>query len=354
MTRHLFATLGLAVVLCAAVAAQERPVDEEPASTAVEPVAPPSLDTVRSQVVAWVASKNPPSNVVEEIGRLWVFEQTPEPEALFETAIVTFSLVDAESRQFIESCKLIDAPLLPPEASLLQNSTEPIHANNLRLFYGRYLLQRKMYDESLEALYSLKASEVIDPAALLFARAVSQHQLQQKQEGLATLKQLLTATEGVPVRYTTVATLMQYDLQSLDDKTLDGISRKMTDVGRRLTLGRTGPKVQKKEAEIIAGLDEIIKKIEEQQGGGGGQGSDGQNNSNRSSNPANDSRVKGSTAPGTVDPKKLDKEAGWGMLPDKDRAKARDLIGRDFPAHYRQAIEEFNRKQAAREAKPGK
>ena len=49
MTRHLFATLGLAVAFCAAVTAQERAVDEEgrvveAASTVVEPVAPPSLE----------------------------------------------------------------------------------------------------------------------------------------------------------------------------------------------------------------------------------------------------------------------------------------------------------------------
>jgi hypothetical protein len=124
----------------------------------------------------------------------------------------------------------------------------------------------------------------------------------------------------------------------------------MTAVERRLTLGRAGQKVQKKEEEIVATLDEIIKRIEEQQGGGGGGGG----SQNRSSSPAQDSVVKGSTAPGKVDPKKLKNEGQWGDLPPRARAKAKDLIAREFPAHYRDAIEEFTKKAAARPANSAK
>ncbi len=89
----------------------------------------------------------------------------------------------------------------------------------------------------------------------------------------------------------------------------------MSDVERRLDLGRGGKKVQDKEKEIIEGLEKIIKKLE-QQGQGQGDG-DGQGGGNNPDKPADDSRVKGQTAPGTVDPKKLSKNGGWGSLPDK-------------------------------------
>jgi len=160
----------------------------------------------------------------------------------------------------------------------------------------------------------------------------------------------LKNTEGVPVRYSTVASLMQYDLEGLRDQSLDEVARKMTDVERRLGLGRTGQKVQKKEDEIIVTLDELIKKIEDQQGGGGGAA--GQ--SNRSSSPAQDSVIKGSTAPGKVDPKKFKNQGEWGDLPPKARAKAKDLIARQFPAHYRDAIDEYTKKAANRPASSGK
>jgi len=184
-----------------------------------------------------------------------------------------------------------------------------------------------------------------------------------KKDGLKSIEQLLKNTVGVPVRYTTVATLMQYDLEALKENSLEEVSRKMTDVERRLQLGRTGEKVQKKEDEIVASLDELIKKAEEQQQQqrqrqrqqqNQNQNQDGRNNTNRPEDAANDSRIKGETAPGEVDKKKFKTEGGWGSLPEKERAKAQNLINRDFPSHYRQVIEEYTRKQAARPASAGK
>ena len=113
---------------------------------------------------------------------------------------------------------------------------------------------------------------------------------------------------------------------------------------------RGGERVQKVEEEIVARLDEIIKKIEAQQGGGGGGGGDGQGNSNSSGGPASDSRVKGSTAPGEVDERDIGRKSGWGSLPPKEQAKARNLIDRELPPHYRAAIEEYLRKLAKRPA----
>jgi hypothetical protein len=150
-----------------------------------------------------------------------------------------------------------------------------------------------------------------------------------------------------------VASLMQFDLEALRDQSLDEVARKMTDVERRLGLGRTGEKVQKKEDEIIVTLDELIKKIEEQQGGGGGGGGAG-GNSNRSSSPAQDSSIKGSTAPGKIDPKKFANEKEWGDLPPRARAKAKDELARKFPAHYKDAIENFTKQAANRPASTGK
>ena len=173
-----------------------------------------------------------------------------------------------------------------------------------------------------------------------------------KTEGLSTLKKLLDQTIDVPVRYTAVAALMKEDLERLDPETLDEIARKMTDVQRRLSLGRTGPKVQKKEDEIIATLDEMIKKMEDQQSSSSASSSG--SGSQQNANPAQDSQVKGSTAPGNVDKKKFSGNGAWGGLPDKQRAKAKDLISREFPAHYRQAIEEYTRKAAGRTATPRK
>ncbi len=85
---------------------------------------------------------------------------------------------------------------------------------------------------------------------------------------------------------------------------------------------------------------------------GGEDDKDGKNGkagrANRSGSPAKDSEVKGNVAPGETDKKNFKMEGGWGALPAKARAKAREDIARKFPANYRQAIEEFTRKQASR------
>ncbi|MCC7424045.1 MAG: hypothetical protein IT428_27590, partial [Planctomycetaceae bacterium] len=82
--------------------------------------------------------------------------------------------------------------------------------------------------------------------------------------------------------------------------------------------------------------------------------SDGNSKSNQSSNAANDSRVKGATGKGDVDQKALGQKGNWGSLNDKQQAQAKNLIGRKFPAHYRQAVEEYFKKLANRPAGAGK
>ena len=317
------------------------------------PTSPPAADVVRLRTLEWVAQRGvTDQSLLAEIGKLWAWpEEPPASEGLFELTVKSFTLADDATRAFVDACGLQHAPILPPEAKLLeQEGLGPFYTANMSLLYGRYLAHRQMFEEALDVLGKTPLTEVVDPASLLFFKAVCQHHLLMKTEGLETIEQLLKNTEGVPVRYSTVASLMQYDLEALRDQSLDEVARKMTDVERRLELGRTGEKVQKKEDEIITALDELIKRQEEQQGGGGGAG--GQ--ANRSNAPANDSVIKGSTAPGQVDPKKLKNSAEWGDLPPKVRAKVKDRVARQFPAHYGDASDEYSKKEAGRPAVSGK
>src|SRR5207249_636150 len=98
---------------------------------------------------------------------------------------------------------------------------------HLRLFYGRYLAERRMYDEGLSVLGALDPKKLVDPATCLFYRAVCEHQLLKKPEALKSIVALLKNTEGAPPSYVTLATLMQYELEGLNEKTLGHIARKM-------------------------------------------------------------------------------------------------------------------------------
>ena len=48
--------------------------------------------------------------------------------------------------------------------------------------------------------------------------------------------------------------------------------------------------------------------------------------------------------------KDIGHKSGWGDLPPKEREEALQQMGRDFPAHYRDAIEEYFRKLATEPA----
>ena len=55
-------------------------------------------------------------------------------------------------------------------------------------------------------------------------------------------------------------------------------------------------------------------------------------------------------APGDVAKKGVGHKSGWGDLPPKEREEALQQMGRDFPPHYRDAIEEYFRKLAAEQS----
>lgn len=60
-----------------------------------------------------------------------------------------------------------------------------------------------------------------------------------------------------------------------------------------------------------------------------------------------DSRLAPYQAPGKVEQRDVGHAAGWGNLPDKDREQALQDIGREFPSHYREVVEQYFRRLAA-------
>jgi hypothetical protein len=327
-----------------------------PAWSANEVFAPLKLDDARSQVLTWAASQPKFAEQQKtELAAVWSADiVSEEADRVLDLVVRSFAVVDPDAAKLVAACNATNAILLPPDAAFLkQPGRDPFLTANLGLFYGRYLVERRMFDEAVEQLNAVDPHRVVDPASLFFFKAVAQQGLLEIKPALQSLDQLLKNVERVPVRYSATATLMQADLQALEEKSLGEVARLMSDSERRLELGRAGEKVQGVQERIISELDEIIKKIEQQQGGGGGGGGDGQGgNSNQSSNPANDSSVKGTEAPGDVDKKKFGKDGQWGNMPDKEQAKAKSDLNRNFPSHYQRAIDQYFRKQTERIAKP--
>jgi hypothetical protein len=301
-------------------------------------------------VFAWLDAKKVDAATRAKAEALWsdVPAQASEDELLVRLAR-TFAWIDPNAAKLVALCSQPRSQLVVPSQAWLADGGAPtLFAANLRLLYARWLVHASLFDEAQEQLSGLTPGDVVAPASLLFYQSVVYHALLNKESGLKSIEELLQGAEASPRRYIALARLMQDDLKGLQDDTLDHISRRMDDIRRRLDLGRAGPKVRKEEDGVIESLDKIIKKIEEQQQE---QQASGNANSIRSSSPAPDSRIMGGKGPGEVAKKNIGSESGWGDLPPKEREEAMQQIGRDFPSHYRDVIEQYFRRLAAEGSK---
>ena len=228
--------------------------------------APMSAEQARSQSLDWAAGQGLKDRaIIDSIGKLWTASTVQQrPSELHQLAIQTFAQADPATAELLKQCRF--GMLTPPKSPLLEaDNASGYFSNNLLAFVGTFLTQAEFFDEALALFEKVKPQELVDPGSFFFHKAVCEHRLLMAKEGLATLKQLLENTSDVPVRYATVAELMKTDLENLKEKSLDEVARMMSDVERRLKLGRGGARVQKTEEEIVARLDELIKKLEQQQ-----------------------------------------------------------------------------------------
>jgi hypothetical protein len=313
---------------------------------------PMSASTARAQADRWleeIAVADAPLR--EAVAPYWQFEGEPTVEDIFDAALRTFYMADPEAREIVDAC-LSETPTIVPQpfAALTSESRGDFYLHNMRYFYARFLTIGTAYDEALELFEQIDPTYLVDPAGGLFYKSVCQHSLLQKEAGLQTISLLLENVEQLPERYRSVAELMKADLEILEDQSLGEVAREMKDVRRRLALGYSGPRVQRVEERIISTLDELIKKLEEQQGGGGGGGGSQGGGKADPSSPMQDSYLGGQKGPGEVERKDLGEDDRWGGLPEKEKADAKNLINRQFPAHYRQAVEEYLKKLAERTA----
>lgn len=312
---------------------------------------PMNAAEVRLQLVDWAKERALPEATQAAIVSAWdgAPSTSIDAAAVLERAIRCWALGLPELATFLSDCQTQDpARLAALEVHTASSGQDPLVTNNLRSYLGRVYAEQRMYDEALTQLTAVDLEQAIDPAAVLFYRAVSSHEILEIPQAIAALEALQKQTAQVPPRYSTIAELMLAELEGLETQSLGEVARLMHDSERRLDLGRTGERVQGVQERIVSTLDELIKKIEAQQGGGGGGGS--ANGANQADAPSEDSRVKGATAPGETDDKTFKKEGRWGDLPEKQQTEAKNLINREFPSHYRQAIETYFKKLAGRPA----
>ena len=225
----------------------------------------------------------------------------------------------------------------------------PFVRDNLRLYYARWLAQYGLYDEVLDAFDGLT------PAMSSIRRRCCSIAWSPTISWCSPTKparrwsQLMEHEEPLPRRFQQVAQLVERDLSGLEDESLDHIARRMNDIRRRLAYGRAGEQVQTDRARRprFARQEQSRKSKSSNSKATAGAGrrptaaveaDAGQ--------PAPEMK-----APMQVDQRDIGHESGWGDLPPKEREQALQQIGREFPAHYRDLIEQYFR-ELANESNP--
>lgn len=334
---------------------EPEPVEEELVRRATWEI--PSWETLRAQARAWIetqADDSPDPVRLQRARDLWpVNEPFDDPTTdRLDRFAASMALLDPRAANLVAASER-------PERANARWLTEAVASGEpqlhdvMALFHGRQLVRHGFFDEGRVLLDALDVEAAVDPASLLFHRATCEHWLLDPEAGLASLDRLLEQAENIPVRYERMARLMQADLQTIEDESLDHIARRMRDITRRLDLGQAGPRTRSVQDGVIESLDKLIAKIEEQQqqqsesgGAGGGAGGSG------GSRPMDDSRAAGGKGPGEVARKDLDEEGEWGNLPPHEREEALQQIAREFPPHYREVIEHYFKRLASGDESP--
>jgi len=312
----------------------------------------PRRADVRGRMLAWLdaaaAARPAAADQIAAARGAWFAEEVAgEQRDLLDQVMDSFATIDPRCGEVQRS--------LPTAAGLewlADPGVEPFQRDAVRLWLGRECVRRDRFDDALALLEGLDVATAVDPASLLFHLAACQHWLLEADQAVASLDRLLERSGDIPVRYERVARLLRADIAALEDESLDHIARRMRDITRRLDLGRAGPRTLAVQDGVIESLDKMIKAIEQQQqqqsqssGGAGGAGRGG------SGTPMDDSRIAGGKGPGEVTKRDIGDADGWGRLPPHQREEALQQIGREFPAHYREAIEQYFKRLASGEEK---
>jgi len=320
-------------------------------------LASPDLATAKAQAEAWLKSVGKYNEA--KFNAIW---DAKVDNGILDRVTDTLSLGSAEAAAILADAKDQTTPAPTETPALLKpakNAKADYLRDNLTLAWAKALSNKRIYEEALDVLKTIKPEAVVDPASYYFHKAVAEHALMLKKECDDSVAHLLDDVIDAPERYKMVAALMAFDMLTWREKDLGWISRKMDNIQRRLDLARGGKQTQKMQKEVVARLEELIKELENQKkdvqcnggncpGGGQAKGQDSKN-PKQGSNPLEDSQGNGVGGPGLVDQKKVKELAEvWGKLPEKERAKALVELTKNMSQKHRDQIETYFKQISAR------
>jgi hypothetical protein len=333
-------------LVCLVIAAW--PVAAAGATTGASELAPgaswaqPASDDVRRRALEWLARVAPAQ--ARAAASAWEAVMADGGGDVLDAALAVVELGDPRVSGLSQ---LAETGGDCAAAWLDEPAVAPFERDTVKLWLGRQLVRHERFDEALPLLAAVAVSAAIDPAALLFHRAACEHWLLETDAARSSLDALLERAGAIPDRYERLARLLQADLENLADGSLDHVSRRMRDVTRRLGQGKAGPATRTLQDGVVDALDAMIRRLEDQASGASGGAATAGGAASGGQAPRG-----GGGAPGEVRRRDIGSDGDWGDLPPHAREEALQHIGREFPPHYREAIEQYFKRLASGDDDP--
>ena len=302
----------------------------------------PSVEQLRSRMTEWMHTKQLEPITTAKVEMILSDANMDLAGDSLQSVCQALALIEPRVDPLLQSVhgqRRANQVQRPSLAVLDEESLDPFVRNNVSLLAARWMVQNRFYDEAFGLLSLLKTDNVVDPASLLFYRALVEHRLFAKDACLKSLDRLFENESKLPRRFVQVGRIMKMDIRAMKAESLDHAARMMDDINRRISLYRSGTKVIGQEEKVIDMLDKIIENLEKQQ-------QQQQSASTNPSNPMQDSRIAGGKGDGRAQSKNYGDGGDWGNLPPSKRAKAMAEMTKDLPPHYREVIEEYFRQIA--------
>jgi len=217
--------------------------------------------------------------------------------------------------------------------------------------YGLAEMNRDRFEEAAAAFTAvLKAPKKYSGCDVeaAFYLVVCLGQEREKEQAIVAANTFLKDYPDAPERYRKAMEQIKNELVQEWESPLYDLAGRMSHVARKIEGGDTGDPTQAKQKEIVAILDELIKKAEENEGccgGGNGNGGGPPRGNQQPSGPANQS----SAAPGPgrigdLRPRPRAKPGEqWGAMRDKEREEVLQALKAKFPDRYRELLEQYNK-----------
>jgi len=336
-----------AFVVCAAVGGESRTTADEKRAVS-EAIVRLSVERVGEQLLVWLRESGVDAVKAESAAAVWrrgAEASDLSAEETLDLLLASLSEADAETAALVRACHAGRPPATEHYTGARQ---EPFYRDNVRVWHARMLAQQRYYDEASVLLTDISVEGLVDPAALLFYRGVSRLKLLQKSAAADDLALLMNHTADVPARFRAVAEQMLAET-ARPSGPLGEVPQLMSDVQRRLDLGAADEPVQKREDQIVAALDKLLKELEDQQKQQQQQQQQQQGQGGNAQQPqqsGGQAQVRGAAGAGEAERKELNENGAWGMLDKEREAQAKELIRQQFPPNFLDAISRYTRKIA--------